>query len=285
MPSHTKARTRGVKYDEIGYWSEIKLDILRNYAAAYSTIVSKSSPIKRHIYVDAFAGAGTHKSRTTGEFVPGSPANALLVDPPFSEFHFIDLDGRRAAQLRRLAKNRSDVHVYEGDCNKILLEDVFPRCRYQDYARAHCLLDPYALNIDWNVLQTAGRMRSVEIFYSFMIMDANMNVLWRNPDKVPERQLVRMDRSWGDRSWRDSAYTRQPGLFGEIEEKAANEAILGALQHRLAEVAGFTYVPDPLPMRNSTGAVVYYLVFASPNRTGARIVTEIYNKFRERGAH
>jgi len=111
MPNRTKSRTRGVKYDEIGYWSEIKLDILRKYASAYSTIVSKSPAIKRHLYVDAFAGAGTHKSRTTGEFVPGSPANALDVKPPFSEYHFIDLDGERIAGLKRAIGSRPEVHL------------------------------------------------------------------------------------------------------------------------------------------------------------------------------
>ncbi len=28
-----------LKYDEIGYWSEIKLDIIREYAAVYSKIL------------------------------------------------------------------------------------------------------------------------------------------------------------------------------------------------------------------------------------------------------
>jgi len=28
-----------LRYDEIGYWSEVKLDIIREYAAAYSRII------------------------------------------------------------------------------------------------------------------------------------------------------------------------------------------------------------------------------------------------------
>ena len=36
-------------------------------------------------------------------------------------------------------------------------------------------------------------------------------------------------------------------------------------------------------MRNSKGAVVYYLYFASPNDTGARIVGEIFDTYRTRG--
>ena len=69
-------------YDEIGYWSEIKLDIVRKYASAYSAIMSTQPAIKKHIYIDAFAGAGRHVSRRTGGFVPGSPLNALEVVPP-----------------------------------------------------------------------------------------------------------------------------------------------------------------------------------------------------------
>ncbi len=45
------------KYDEIGCWSEIKLHIIREYAAAYSKILTAQTSIKRHVYIDAFAGA------------------------------------------------------------------------------------------------------------------------------------------------------------------------------------------------------------------------------------
>ena len=88
--------TKHLQYDEIGYWSEIKLDIIKEHAAAYSRILSsQSSPRFYHVYIDAFAGAGKHKSKTTGDFVLGSPANALLVRPPFREYHFIDLDEQK----------------------------------------------------------------------------------------------------------------------------------------------------------------------------------------------
>jgi three-Cys-motif partner protein len=145
-------------------------------------------------------------------------------------------------------------------------------------------LDPYALNVDWKVIETAGKMGSVEIFYNFMIMDANMNVLWRDPDRVAFDQVARMDKVWGDRSWREAAYRKEPGLFGDMEEKADNEAIAEAFRTRLKKVAGFSYVPKPIPMRNERGAVIYYLFFASPNKTGAQIVEDIFDKYRKRGS-
>lgn len=272
-----------IKYDVIGYWSEVKLDIIREYASAYSIIMNKQKAIKAYVYIDAFAGAGHHISKKTGEFVPGSPLNALLIEPSFSEFHLIDLDGTKAAELRRKIGRRTDVYIYQEDANNVLLTKVLPRCRYEDFRRALCLLDPYALNVDWKVIETAGTMRSVEIFYNFMIMDANMNVLWRDPNKVATDQAARMDKVWGDRSWREAAYRKEPGLFGEMEEKENNEAIAEAFRNRLKRVAGFSYVPKPIPMRNEKGAVIYYLFFASPNKTGARIVEEIFKKYNNRG--
>lgn len=272
------------EFDEIGYWSEIKLDIVKKYASAYSIIMSKQPVIKKYSYIDGFAGAGMHLSKKTGEFIPGSPLNALNVSPSFNEIHLIDLNGGKANELRRSLGSNTNVVVHEGDANKILIDIVFPLCRFRDYARALCLLDPYALNVDWNVLQTAGKMGSIEVFYNFMIMDANMNVFWRNPDKVLPAQIERMDKVWGDRSWREAAYTKRMTLFGDyVDEKASNESIAEAFRCRLQEVAGFKYVPKPIPMRNEKGVIIYYLFFASPNDKGAKIVEEIFGKYRTRG--
>jgi three-Cys-motif partner protein len=272
-----------LKYDVIGYWSEVKLDIIREYATVYSTIVSAQSSIKKHLYIDAFAGAGHHISKTTGNFVKGSPLNALLVHPPFSEFHLIDVNGDKTDELRRLVGTRAEVKIYDEDANQVLLNKVFPRCRYEDYRRGLCVLDPYALTVDWKVIATAGKMKSIEIFFNFMIMDANMNVLLRNPDNVSEDQAARMDKTWGDHSWRVIAYQKERGLFEEIERKTDNKTVAEAFRKRLKDVAGFKYVPSPIPMRNDQGAVVYYLYFASPNETGARIVSSIFKKYRDKG--
>lgn len=276
---------RKVKLDEIGYWSEVKLDIVRKYAKEYSKIINADPRIQRHFYIDGFAGAGVHISRRTKEYILGSPLNALNVEPPFKEFHFIDLDGLRAASLRKLCVDYSNVKVYEGDCNRLLLDEIFPLVKWSDYRRALCLLDPYGIHLNWKVVYTAGQMKSIEIFLNFQVMDMNMNVFWRNPEKVDKQQLGRMNVFWGDDSWRNVAYTKTKDLFGDdFEEKAGIKPVIRAYQDRLKRVAGFTYVPEPIPMRNSTGAIVYYLFFASPNKTGAKIVKWIFDKYRSKGA-
>jgi three-Cys-motif partner protein len=168
---------RKLKLDKIGYWSEIKLDIIKKYANAYSTILAaQDKPRLKHVYIDAFAGAGVHLSKTRGEEIEGSPVIAANTQPPFKEYHFIDLDGQKVEHLRSLFGTRSDVHIYHGDCNRIMLEDVFPKVQFKQYRRGLCLLDPYGLHLDWEVIRTAGQMKSIDLFLNFPIMDMNMNV-------------------------------------------------------------------------------------------------------------
>lgn len=276
-----------LKLDRIGYWSEIKLDIVKRYASEYSKILAaQPSPGFYHVYIDAFAGAGMHVSRRTGGFKPGSPLNALLVTPPFREYHLIDIDREKVDILRELVEQRRPeqcaVHVYEGDCNSVLLTDVFPTVRYEDYRRALCLLDPYGLHLDWKVVETAGRMRSIDMFLNFPVADMNRKVFWRNPAGVAESDIARMNAFWGDESWREVAYTTDKDLF-QMMEKTDNETIAGAYRQRLRDVAHFKRVPRPLPMRNSKGSVVYYLFFASQKPVASRIVEYIFDKYRKRG--
>src|SRR5260370_36872925 len=104
--------------DEIGYWSEIKLEILKEYASAYSTILSaQKGPTLHHLYIDAFAGAGVHLTKLTKNFVPGSPLNPLWVQPPFREYHLMDIAAGRIASLRRLLGPLDDGAIYPGASN------------------------------------------------------------------------------------------------------------------------------------------------------------------------
>ena len=272
----------GPKIDEIGPWSEVKLDILKRYAVEYSKILSnQQNPPLSHVYIDAFAGTGYHLSETTGDMVLGSPLNALLVRPPFREYHLIDWDGDKAASLQQIVGSREDVHIYPGDCNVILPSHIFPRVRFEDYRRGLCILDPYGLHLDWQIIQTAGSMKSLDIFINFPIYDININVLHRDRSTVLPLHIERMNAYWGDESWRSVAYEEtSPDLFGNTEvEKVSNERFAAAFRKRLKEVAKFKRVPEPLAMKNSKGSTVYYLFFASQKGTAEEIVTYIFGKF------
>lgn len=275
-----------LKFDEVGYWSEIKLDIVKEYAAAYSKILTaQTKPKLEHAYIDAFAGAGIVFSKGKKEFVPGSPLNALLIQPPFKDYYLIDIDKQKLGVLNDIVGNKPDVHVYSGDCNSILIDDVFPKVLFEDYRRGLCLLDPYGLHLVWEVIAMAGKMRSIDMFLNFPVADMNRNVLWRNPEGVDSADVDRMNRYWGDESWKTTAYATERNLFGDLEvEKEQNKKIAAGFRERLRKVAEFQHVPEPLPMRNSKGAIVYYLFFASQKPTALNIIEDIFTKYRNRMA-
>ena len=93
-----------------------------------------------------------------------------------------------------------------------------------------------------------------------------------------------MDAFWGDNSWRGIAYTKTENLFDlDWEEKADSYIIVEAFRERLRNVAGFTEVPEPMPMRNTMGGIVYYLFFASQKPVAKNIVQHIFRKYRDKG--
>ncbi|MBN2543311.1 hypothetical protein JXI42_10645 [bacterium] len=87
---------------------------------------------------------------------------------------------------------------------------------------------------------------------------------------------------WGDETWINVAYRTDTTLFG-YPEKEPNIQIVKAFCKRLKEKANFNEVPKPMPMRNTKGSVVYYLIFASQKPVAKKIVSDIFKKYKEKG--
>jgi len=276
-----------MKLDEIGIWSEIKLDIIKEYANAFTKIMKSQEWCKGYVYIDAFAGPGVHISRRTGEFIPGSPLNALEIDNPFTAYHYIDIDKEKAETLNRLTGDRTNINIYQEDCNEVLLKKILPMLQYESKKRALCILDPYGLHLHWETIMTAAKLKTTEIFLNFPLMDMNRNVLHKDWLKADPDQIERMNRFCGTDEWREILYEedKQMDLFGDTYRiKIVNSNMkLGEWfkKERLQKVAGFKFVPEPMLMRNSKGGHLFFLFFASHNETGKKIVTDIFNKHRK----
>jgi three-Cys-motif partner protein len=269
------------KFDEIGQWSQLKLEIVEQYGAAYTKAFARTQNLKKY-YIDGFSGAGVHVVKKTKEQIDGSPARALKITPPFDGYCFIDLDGDKTDYLRSMCGDRRDIDIHTGDANEYLTRTVLPTIQYKKFTRALCLLDPYGLDLDWEVILQAGQSKAVDMFLNFPVMDMNRNAIWRSPEKMPKDGIERMNRFWGDESWRQVAYKESPqgNFFGTEMVKQGNDQIADAFRERLQKVAGFGFVPEPLPMRNSRKAIVYYLFLASPKAVAQKIITDIFKKYR-----
>ncbi len=271
-----------MELDQIGIWSEIKLEIIRDYASAYTRIMSNQNWCKGYVYIDAFAGAGTHISKTTGKLIPGSPLNALEVVPPFTEYHYVDLDKKKVKALEKIGNENPNVQIYHGDCNKILQDRLFPALPFNSFKRALCILDPYGLHLNWETIKMAAELETVDIFINFPIMDINRNVLFEDLSKAKNEDIVRMNAFWGDESWKGLLYEERQDLFGNIDQiKVENfKTLAKEFSKRLKKVAHFKYIPEPVLMRNAQNGPLYYLYFASQKDVANNIVNDIFNKYR-----
>lgn len=68
-------------------------------------------------------------------------------------------------------------------------------------------------------------------------------------------------------------------LFDDMKEKINNEKLAEAFRERLINNAGFKVVPTPIAMKNTTGAIVYYLYFASQVDVAGKIVKDIFKSY------
>jgi three-Cys-motif partner protein len=243
--------------------------------------MSKQDWCKGYVYIDAFAGAGKHISRKTGEMILGSPLNALEVVPPFTEYYFIDLDEERAEVFTELAKENPNIHPYHGDCNKILLNEIFPKLGWGTFKRALCILDPYGLHLKWQTIKRAAELKTVDIFINFPMMDMNRNVLFVDISKADLEDIERMNDFWGDESWKDILYKEQKTLFGETHHiRIESYHTLAKEFRKKLKKAGFKSVPEPILMTNMKNGPLYYLYFASQKDVTNTIIKDILKKYK-----
>jgi three-Cys-motif partner protein len=190
-----RVQARGVtepalRFDEVGAWSLLKLEILEQYGAAYTKAFGDRGRRLKKFYIDGFSGAGVHIVKRTREQIEGSPARALKIWPAFDGFYFIDLNADKTAYLQTLCAGRTDVQIHTGDANAYL-KALLPTIQYSRYNRALCLLDPYGLHLDWEVIQLAGQSKAVDLLLNFPVMDMNRNAIWRAPDARRSMAVVK----------------------------------------------------------------------------------------------
>jgi three-Cys-motif partner protein len=282
-----------------GDWTSDKLERVRKYLHAYTTIFAANIKAQKlhTIYMDAFAGTGYRNlphsqsdsmpflegtEEDNQAFLKGSARIALEVEPPFKEYVFIEQDAEFADELEQLKsefmEQRRKISVISQDANSYLLG--WTQKTNWDTSRAVVFLDPYGMQIEWSVLQALGRTRAVDLWMLFPLGVA-VNRLLKKSAPPPAGWAQALTRIFGTEDWRDAFYPRQKvlTLFGE-EEVQQKEADFGKIGQffidRLNTV--FTAVsPKPLALRNSKNNPLYLLCFASANPKGAPTAIKIAN--------
>ena len=170
-----------LKYDEIGYWSEVKLAILEEYATPYNRILLSHQ--LHPIYIDGFAGAGHHVAKGSDRIIEGSPMRALAVDPPFDFFHFVDSNEERAAELRRLSARSTRSLCIPRGLQRGSRQRGLSKNQLSRNVSEHCASLTPMDSPELGDNQDSRESKVTEIFLNFPVMDMNRNVFWRNYER------------------------------------------------------------------------------------------------------
>lgn len=287
---------------DVGPWAKEKLECLRKYLQAYTTILIRQK-FKGYFYIDAFAGPGTvqvRRSQTEDksqqrlldvakygmedpdeeEYISGSPCVALEVKPAFTDYVFIEQAERQMNRLKRLKKEyasqlkKSRIHLHKRDCNEYFLELLRKhKNQWKDW-RGVVFLDPFGMQVPWKTIVELGKTGSIEIFMNFPVGMAIQRLLKRSGDFTP-KERNKLDEYFGTEEWFDLIYTKSSSLFGSntIKIKKSGDLLVRWYRKRLQEAFG--HVSTAREVCSTNGRPLYYLIFAGPNKTGAKIANDI----------
>ncbi len=255
-----------------GDWTREKLDILEKYLDAYTTALKNRR--FRLIYMDAFAGTGRVElsgdkeerrlSKEEGRFLSGSAERAVKVDDkPFDKLIFVEKDSARCEKLKGLreAYPCRNIQIANEDANAFLASFQVNR----DEWRGVLFLDPFATEVEWETVRKIAGLRALDTWILFPTSAiARMLPRLRQPDDISEEWVNRLNRFFGDESWR-KVYkeSRQGELFGEnaqTREPGVGE-FLEIYKDKLAELFDKRFLRKSRKLSNSKNSQLFEFLF------------------------
>ncbi len=249
--------------NDIGPWTELKLECIRKYLSAYSNILN-SAGFREYYFIDAFAGSGYCKTRKTRETRRGSALISLSINPPFTKYFFIELDSAKHDYLQDiLNQDFSDrtVVMRNGDCND---EIVLILKQIDESTPFMALLDPQAGDLYWDTIRKISEKKKSEVLINFPFgMAINRYMLLTEGKEISKDMENKIDLIFGCKDWRNIYQERKKD---KLSPAITREKYLDLYLMNLMSV-GFKYYTVK-NIKNSIGNHIYYLIFATKNLTG-----------------
>lgn len=258
-----------------GPWTDEKLQVVIKYLGFYTAALS--GKFGKLVYIDAFAGTGSREfDDEAGETQSsdGSALRAVQVEPPFDEYIFIEKDPEKAVELGRnlAALTDRNIHVICGDANEKLLWLLKYWNKHSN--RGVVFLDPFAMHVDWTVLQAIADTGGLDLWLLFPF-GAVARTMPRESG-VPPEWVEKLVHLLGEDP-RPYFYETQvqTSLFPEDIEFALDDErqirrggtrMLGSyLVRRLKSVFKGFVSNKALVLRNSKNSPMFLLMFCSAN--------------------
>ena len=280
-----------------GDWTEQKLECVRKYLQAYTTIMNRQQ--FEFAYIDAFAGTGYREimldedsnqalfpeldTQEVVNFRQGSARNALEVQPPLKKYIFIEQDKNNFTELEKLRDQFLLKDEFSKDSIECILteanEYLIDVCnRNWERHRALVFLDPFGMQVEWKTINLIADTKAIDLWLLFPI--GTVNRLLKRDAEIREVIREKLNQFFGEEDWYEIFYklAHENSLFDEEErwEKVGNifseieQYFMKRLQGIFAGVA-----TNPLSLRNSKNVPLYLLCFAAGNPRGAKTAVKI----------
>ena len=242
-----------------------KYPLLKKYFNAYTKVISNNFP--RFFYIDGFAGSGSCVDKNSGQEVDGSPLISLKVKYPFTDYIFVESKKKREVVLERVVKKYSNlkarctknnnnkrgteinvnIDVIHGDINreidKILSE--IPR-----NTPCFIFLDPEGLELEWPTVGKCSKKERIELLINFSISGVLRNL--QNPRTI--------EKFFGKKNITEKPISKLPMTYLVLYSDLLKQYFKWVI---------------PKPVKISSGNLLYYLIFATNNKTGYKIMKNV----------
>lgn len=251
-------------------WTEEKLMILNAYLGAFAQACQRAGG---WYGLDLFAGTGLNWSTTRDEPTNGSALLALDTEPPATKVLAAEKHhGAFEALAERTARYGDRAVLFNGDANRIVDEmlAVVPT-----RAPAFSFSDPEGSELEWPTVEAIAAHKARDSPFKveqLILFPTDMGFVRLAPDH-PE--LV--TQIYGHDRWR-ATFDRR--VAGKITAEQARSEYVRLYGEGLSKL-GYRVVLDR-QITKSNGSPMYFLIFATDNDAGQKIMDWVFDQVRLR---
>lgn len=276
-----------------GDWTELKIEILVEYAQAYLSIMNKYADKYdwKLLYFDGFAGSGFIKKGNdeNQKIIIGAAKRILDIEKPrpFDLYYFVEKETENAEELiEKVIKNYEDkiIKVATTDCNeKLKSMATFLKSDRGKKHRVLAYIDPCGMQVNWESLKV---LKDLNVD-AWILVPTGMGVnrLLKRNGQISDSWLERLEVFLGmeKKDIIQYFYNKKvvQTLFGDEvvtnKEQKAIERSAELYETRLKEI--FKFVTNPYILKNKSNSTMFHFYMVSNNRAAQRIGNDIIKKY------
>ena len=250
----------GLPAPPVGAWARDKHKLLGLYIEITRATRRKfvDTPDKAGAtFIDLYCGTGRAHIKGTNEFIDGSPLVSWKASQvggyPFTAIHLCDADPEcLEAAAKRLLSLNAPVHKYTGLSLPVARQIVR---ELNPHALHFALLDPFDLDLPFDVIQTLAGLKRIDIMIHVSAMELQRN--WARYSQEAESPLDTFAPGW-----RTSVDLQQ-------SDESARVSFIKYWARKLGEL-GFVEKPQFRLIRGPKNIPLYWLVLIAKHNIASK---------------